>query len=201
MTDAHRHFLTGQVLIAMPNMGDPRFERSLVLICSHREDHAMGVIVNRRLPDMAMGELVRQFDIEVAPTLDDQPVYYGGPVQQERGLVLHTLDYMSENTLVVADNLGITGTREILVDVAGAEPGAPPPDRFMLALGHAGWSAGQLEEEIQMNAWAHVEASERLVFGGGADDAWGDAFRTIGVTAAMFSREWSAPRDDDAPVH
>jgi len=161
-----RDFLTGQTLIAMPNMGDPRFERSVILICSHQNDHAMGIVINKTIKEVTIGELLKQLEINADKTLSSSPVFYGGPVQQDQGLVIHTLDYKLDETLIVNDNIGVTGTREILANVASKEDSVPRPDRYLLALGHAGWSGGQLEEEIQMNAWAHCEALEDIVFSG-----------------------------------
>ena len=196
-----RDFLVGQALIAMPNMGDPRFERSVVLICSHEDDHAMGVVINKQIKDVTVGDLLKQLEIKAEGVVSENPVHYGGPVQQDRGLVIHTLDYRSSQTLVVGDNIGVTGTRDILADVAGDDPSSPPPEKYFLALGHAGWDGGQLEEEIAMNAWANCEAEEALVFTNGNIDIWKSALEKLGVTGAMLSPEWANIRDEDAPLN
>ena len=190
-------FLTGKLLIAMPNMGDPRFERSLIYICAHDETHAMGVIVNKPIADVEMTELLRQLEIAPAPMAIETPVYYGGPVQTDRGLVLHTLDYNGEATLALSNTMGITASRDVLVDIAGANPGNAPPHHYRLAIGHAGWGAGQLESEIAMNAWAHCDPDDAIIFNSQDDEAWRSAFEKLGVTGAMLSPEWSAVRDDD----
>lgn len=196
-----REFLAGQMLIAMPNMGDPRFTRSVIFMCAHDEDHAMGVIVNKPLDDVDMSELLAQ--LEIAPRGDAAatPVFFGGPVQTERGLVLHTLDYQLENTLALNDELGLTASRDILIDIAGASPTRKAPRRFLLAIGHAGWGAGQLEQEIAQNAWAHCDADEDIIFNGAHDAIWKRALSKLGVTSAMLSPEWASARDADQPLN
>jgi putative transcriptional regulator len=196
-----RDFLTGQLLIALPNMGDPRFERSVLLICAHDESHAMGIIVNKPLADVEMGELLEQLDIAPPDNIGRRPVYFGGPVQTDRGLVLHSLDYRLDRTMEVCPGVGLTATREILVDIADKGGLRAPPARFILAIGYAGWDAGQLEEEIAVNAWAHCDADEAIVFTSDASAAWTKALARLGVTAAMLSPEWSSPRPDDAPLN
>ena len=107
-----REYLGGQMLIAMPNMGDPRFDRSVIFLCAHDEDHAMGVIVNKPLDDVDLSELLEQLEIAPQADADETPVFFGGPVQTERGLVLHTLDYQLETTLELGDGLGLTASRD-----------------------------------------------------------------------------------------
>ena len=202
MTDVvSQDFLTGQMLIAMPNMGDPRFERSVVLICSHESDHAMGVIVNKRLQELNVGDLLQQLEIQAENDMAELPVVYGGPVQQDRGLVVHSLDYVSDQTMIVNDLIGVTGTQEILKNIAEGSIDTRTPAKFLLALGHAGWSGGQLEEEIQMNVWAHVALTEDIIFSGYEKDAWNSALHELGVNSAMLSPEWMQTRDGDAPLN
>lgn len=196
-----RDFLTGQLLIAMPNMGDPRFERSVLLVCAHDENHAMGIIVNKPLADVEMGELLEQLEIEPPTNIGRRPVYFGGPVQTDRGLVLHSLDYRLDKTMEICPGVGLTATREILVDIADNGGLRSPPARFILAIGYAGWDAGQLEEEIAVNAWAHCDPDEAIIFASDAGAAWTKALARLGVTAAMLSPEWSSPRPDDAPLN
>ncbi len=193
--------LAGQMLIAMPNMGDPRFDRSVIFLCAHDEDHALGVIVNKPLDDIDLSELLEQLEITPKENADDTPVFFGGPVQTERGLVLHTLDYQLETTLPLGDGLGLTASRDILVDIAGKEPKHPAPRRYLLAIGHAGWGPGQLEKEIAMNAWAHCEADEAIIFNGAKDALWKRALEKLGVTSAMLSPEWASVRDEDQPLN
>ncbi len=193
--------LAGQMLIAMPNMGDPRFDRSVIFLCAHDEDHAMGVIVNKPLDDVDMSELLEQLEIAPQEDADETPVFFGGPVQTERGLVLHTLDYQLDTTLALGDGLGLTASRDILIDIAGREAKRAPPRRFLLAIGHAGWGPGQLEKEIAMNAWAHCEPDEEIIFNGAHDALWKRALQKLGVTSAMLSTEWASVRDEDKPLN
>ena len=198
---AERDFLTGQLLIAMPSMGDPRFEHSVIFVCAHDEDHAMGVVVNKRLAEVELTELLRQLGIEPQEDADETPVFFGGPVQTERGLVLHTLDYQIDKTIVLSDKIGLTATKDVLVDIAGQSPERPPPRAFLLALGHAGWGPGQLEQEIAMNAWLHCESDEDIIFDGAEMDSWNRALAKLGVTSAMLSPEWASVRRDDQPLN
>jgi len=193
--------LAGQMLIAMPNMGDPRFERSVIFICAHDEDHAMGVIVNKPLDDVDLTELLEQLDIAPQMNAGETPVFFGGPVQTERGLVLHTLDYRLDTTLALNDQLGLTASRDILVDIAGEAAKRPAPRKFLLAIGHAGWGPGQLESEIAQNAWAHCAPDEEIIFNGATEALWKRALSKLGVTSAMLSPEWSAARDKDRPLN
>ncbi|MEZ5891587.1 MAG: YqgE/AlgH family protein [Parvularculaceae bacterium] len=196
-----REFLVGQMLIAMPNMGDPRFKRSVIFMCAHDEDHAMGVIVNKPLDDVDLSELLAQLEISPHERADDTPVFFGGPVQTERGLVLHTLDYKLDATLALNDELGLTASRDILIDIAGKAPKRPAPRRFLLAIGHAGWGPGQLEREIVQNAWAHCDADEEIIFNGAHDALWKRALSKLGVTSAMLSPEWASARGSDQPLN
>lgn len=201
MAAAPRDFLGGKLLIAMPNMTDPRFEKSVVLMVSHDERHAMGVVVNKPLADVELGDLLEQLEIDPRQGAGGEPVYYGGPVQNDRGLVVHSLDYKTSQTMTVGPGLGVTASKDILVDIGGAAAKRKGPARYLLAIGHAGWGAGQLESEIAVNAWCHSDADADLIFGGDAKDLWKAALKSLGVTAAMLSPEWSRVRPDDAPLN
>ncbi|MEX6634371.1 YqgE/AlgH family protein [Hyphococcus lacteus] len=198
---ASRDFLVGKMLIAMPSMGDSRFDRSVIFMCAHDEEHAMGVIVNKPLDDVELSELLQQLEIAPQDDADDTPVFFGGPVQTERGLVLHTLDYQLDATLALNENIGLTASRDILNDIAGAVPKRPPPRRYLLAIGHAGWGPGQLEEEIAMNAWAHCDPDEQIIFDGMTEALWKRALSKLGVSSAMLSPEWATARRDDGPLN
>lgn len=197
----HRDFLTGKLLIAMPNMTDPRFEKSVLLMVSHDPAHAMGVVINKPLADIELGDLLEQLAIDPREGAGGEQVFYGGPVQTDRGLVIHTLDYRSPQTMIVADRFGVTASKEILVDIGGRGTTRKPPEKFMLAIGHAGWGAGQLESEIAVNAWCHSEASESLIFGSDRSDTWNAALKSLGVTGAMLSPEWSNARPGGSPLN
>ena len=198
---APRDFLTGQLLIAMPNMTDPRFERTVILICAHDETHAMGVIVNKPIADLTLSELVEQLEIDPQRDIADKPAYFGGPVQTERGLVLHSLDYETPATLKITSTVGMTGSREILEEIVGASPNKAPPNDYLLAIGYAGWSGGQLEEELSVNAWAHCDSDREILFARDPSTAWTAALSKLGVTGAMLSPEWASPRRGDAPLN
>lgn len=194
-------FLGGQLLIAMPNMRDPRFERSVLLMCLHDSERAMGVIVNKPLGEVELGELLEQLDIDPREGVGGDPVHFGGPVATQRGLVLHSLDYRLPTTFALNESIGLTASREILVDVGGRSAKRPPPDHFMVAVGHAGWGPGQLESELAANAWVHAAADHDLVFSDAPSSVWKRALERLGVTAAMLSPEWSEPRSGRATLH
>lgn len=189
------------MLIAMPNMGDPRFEQSVIFMCAHDDEHAMGIIVNKPLEDVEFTELLEQLSIDADEQANEASVFFGGPVQTERGVVLHTLDYELDATLRLNGELGLTASKEVLNDIGGKNPSKPPPRRYLLAIGHAGWGAGQLEQEIAMNAWAHCHAEEAIIFDGAHEETWKRALSTLGVTSAMFSQEWASTRDSDQPLN
>ena len=179
-------FLSGQLLIAMPGIGDPRFERSLILVCAHDKDHAMGIAVNRPVDGLTLPDLLQRLEIEVTAELDDDPVLMGGPVEIERGFVLHTDDYRAEYSLGVEGGLALTTTREVLEAMASHNR---HPRRALLALGYSGWGAGQLEHEIRHNVWLTVEADEALVFDDDYDTKWSRALAKLGIDPKFLSAE------------
>lgn len=179
-------FLSGQLLIAMPGIGDPRFERSLILVCAHDSDHAMGVAVNRPVEGLTVPDLLERLEIKVSADLPEDPVLLGGPVEMERGFVLHTGDYHAEHSLDVGEGLALTTTREVLEAMGEADG---PPRRAVLALGYAGWGAGQLEQEIRQNVWLTVEADEALVFDDDYDTKWARALGKLGIDPKFLSAE------------
>jgi putative transcriptional regulator len=173
----------GQVLLAMPAMSDPRFERSVIFVCAHNEDGAIGVIINKTLDSIDFRELLGQLDIPANEAARDIAVHFGGPVENQRGFVLHSNDYRHDDTLVVDDQIGLTATLDVLRDLA-QEQG---PENSILALGYAGWGPGQLEAEFQDNAWLSVPASRELVFKVANSDKWERAFNSIGVDPSVLS--------------
>jgi len=176
--------LTGKLLIAMPAMGDARFARSVVFICAHSEDGAMGLIINKPAADLSLRGLLDQVGITVVPGLSDRPVHFGGPVEHARGFVLHSGDYRSRiTTLPVTDLFGMTATVDVLEDM-GAGHG---PARSIVALGYAGWGPGQLESELAQNGWLTVDATPDLVFGVPDAGKWEAALRGLGVDALALS--------------
>lgn len=177
--------LTGQLLIAMPQMQDPRFARSVVYLCSHSvEDGAMGLIVNKPIDELTIDQLYAHLNIEPVMTVPRlQRVHFGGPVDTGLGFVLHSTDYHEEGTLRIANDLAMTASFDILRTLA---KGAGPR-RHLLALGYAGWGAGQLEAEIQDNGWLSVAADEGLVFDSDDDGKWRRALAKLGVSPEMLS--------------
>ena len=182
-------YLGSQLLIATPNMGDPRFEKSVILLGAHDEEHAMGVVVNKTLSDVDFIDVLDSIDLDTSAAFDDVAVHYGGPVQTDRGLVVHSLDYRTSTTLEISAEIGITGSREILEAILGERRSAPP-EKWFLALGYAGWGEGQLESEIASNAWAHCPATSDIVFADDHETKWSLALESIGVSPAMLTPDW-----------
>ena len=177
-------FFAGQLLIAMPGISDPRFERALILICAHDEQHAMGLAVNRPVEGLTVPDILARLDIESNITLPPDLVLMGGPVERERGFVVHTDDYHAEHTLEVGSGMALTATRDVLEAMASHNR---HPRRSLLALGYAGWGAGQLENEIKENVWLTCEPDETLVFGHDYEHKWGQALAKIGVDPDRLS--------------
>ncbi|MDH3667954.1 MAG: YqgE/AlgH family protein [Paracoccaceae bacterium] len=179
-------FLSGQILIAMPGMQDPRFHRSVVYLCAHSQEGAMGLIVNKRADDLRLKDLFEKLEIPVAKTFGKAPVHYGGPVETGRGFVLHSSDYfVDEATMQVDDETSMTATLEILHAMATDQG----PDQAIVALGYAGWAPGQLEAELQGNGWLACPSDEDLLFDDDADGKWDKALAKIGVHPAMLSSQ------------
>lgn len=175
--------LTGQLLIAMPQMSDPRFARSVILMCSHEGEGAMGLILNKPVDGMTLSEVFDKLEIPAA-VVGDMPVLIGGPVETERGFVLHGAgDGVVPGSLDIAQGFALTATQDILENVARGHA----PRRFRFALGYAGWGAGQLEGEIAQNGWLTAPASDRLVFETQADELWDAALSVIGVDPVTLS--------------
>lgn len=177
--------LAGQLLVAMPQMNDPRFARSVVYLCAHSEEAgAMGLVVNKLLVSLTMDELFVHLKLEPSRLNQPRPVHFGGPVDPGRGFVLHTADYREEATLTVGE-FGITATLDILRAIGKGEG----PQQSLLALGYAGWAPGQLDAEIQANGWLSVAADTELVFGGALDAKWERALSKLGVSLSMLSTD------------
>jgi len=174
--------LTGQLLVAMPSMGDPRFEKAVIYICSHSGEGAMGLMVNRLLPTLSFPDLMDQLNIQVNPGRDIR-VHVGGPVDEERGFVLHSADYVQDSTIVINPQFAMTATVDILRDMAHGIG----PMHSLLALGYAGWGAGQLDQEILDNGWLTVPADQHLVFSSDGDKTWERAFSRLGIDPTALS--------------
>ena len=186
-------YLDGQLLIAMPVMGDPRFERSVIYMCAHSSEGAMGIMVNRPAGSIDFPELLVQLDIikeadqiKLPENAESMKVLKGGPVDTGRGFVLHSSDFFIENaTLRIDDGICLTATVDILKAIA---KGAGPK-HAILALGYAGWAPGQLENEIQGNGWLHCDADQDLIFGGDVEEKYARALRKIGIDPGMLSND------------
>ena len=186
MAEPQKMNLTGALLVAMPGMGDPRFDRSVILICAHSHEGAMGLIVNKPAPEMALGDLLDQLDITCATRLRQQQVHFGGPVETQRGFVLHGADYRSRlQTLDVTEAFAMTATLDVLEDMAIGQG----PEPALAMLGYAGWGPGQLESEIAQNAWLICDADADLVFCTGDDAKWAAALSRLGVSALTLSAD------------
>jgi len=178
--------LTDQLLVAMPQMMDPRFARSVVYVCAHsEEDGAMGLVVNKLLASLTMDELMGHLNLEATRLNEARPVHFGGPVEPGRGFVLHTPDYHEEATLTVGDEFAVTATLDILRAIGRGEG----PRRNLLALGYAGWAPGQLDAEIQANGWLCVPPDTDLVFDGDIEGKWQRALAKLGVDLTMLSTD------------
>lgn len=177
--------LSGKLLIAMPGMGDPRFEHSVVYICAHSDEGAMGLIVNKPAPELNFTDLLDQLQISPPPSgAAEVLVHFGGPVEVGRGFVLHTGDYTgNSSTLQVDERFGMTATLDVLEDLSQGTG----PSQCFLALGYAGWGPGQLEDELQRNGWLTCDADPNLVFEAEADQKWQMALGTLGIDPLMLS--------------
>ena len=177
-------FLIGRLLVAMPGIEDPRFERTVLYLCAHDEEQAMGLAVNRPVDGLTVFELLERLGVKSEIQAPSDLVLLGGPLERERGFVLHTDDFTSpESTLPVADGLGLTATRDVLDAMASVNR----PRKAMLALGYAGWGPGQLEQELRDNIWLICDADEGLLFDEDHEHKWTRALAKLGVTADHLS--------------
>jgi putative transcriptional regulator len=190
---AKRGYLDGQMLVAMPSMGDDRFARAVIYVCAHSSEGAMGIIVNQPAPHISFPDLLVQLEVIPAADLIQLPssaggvkVLKGGPVDTRRGFVLHSADFFIENsTLPIDEGICLTATLDILKAIARGEG----PASAILALGYAGWAPGQLEQEINQNGWLHCTADSELIFGQDTDGKYAKAMKKIGIDLGMLSSE------------
>jgi len=174
------------MLIAMPSMTDPRFNRSVVYMCAHSDEGAMGLIINKPAPDIEFSDLLKQLGIKTAGDTPEIRIHMGGPVEHGRGFVLHSADYETkDSTLHVSADFGMTATLDILEDISSGQG----PKSCLLALGYAGWGPGQLEAELQANGWLTCDASPALVFDEGDANKWNAALDSLGISAKFLSAE------------
>ena len=175
-------YLSGQFLAAMPAMGDPRFEKSVIYVCAHSEDGAMGLVINQPLEELKFPDILDQMGIEPTPACDQITVHCGGPVESARGFVLHSSDYQMDGTLVVDESVALSATTEILKAIAYGTG----PKQSLMALGYAGWGAGQLDEEILNNAWLNVPGDGALLWSTQDETKWDAALGTLGISPASL---------------
>ena len=187
MTKTPVQSLQGQFLLAMPSMGDPRFLRSVVYMVAHDSEGAMGFIINRRAEGLSLGDILKDMPETVAKTgLVNLPVYVGGPVQNDRGFVLHTSDYeKTHNTLSQELPIALTQSADVLVDAAHGRG----PEKMRLFLGYAGWGPGQIEGELQDNAWLVCDANIAEIFTSQSDDLYEKCVAAMGIDLALLSNE------------
>ena len=179
------NYLSGQLLIAMPGLQDPRFAKTVIFLCAHNADGAMGLVINREIDSISFPDLLEQLDIEPSDDVELIKVHFGGPVDSGRGFVLHSPDYVQDTTMVVDAEVALTATIDVLKAIAGGSG----PRRRLLALGYAGWGPGQLDTEIKANGWLHVAADADLVFGADLEGKWQRAMGKLGIDPRMLSDE------------
>ena len=179
-------FLEGKLLIALPGIGDPRFERSVIYMCAHSSEGAMGLIINKPIEGLDLRELLSKLDIGVTSDTADGPVLFGGPVETGRGFVLHSPDYSAGETMMSqSGSVGLTGTLDILRAIANGHG----PKKLLFALGYAGWGAGQIESEILANGWIHCDMDETILFDCAPDLKWRNALGKLGADPSVLSSE------------
>jgi putative transcriptional regulator len=183
-------YLDGQLLVAMPGVGDPRFERAVIYLCAHSPDGAMGIRINQAAPQLTFPDVLSRLnimpegDIRLPKEASALPVHRGGPVETSRGFVLHSADYViDDSTLVIDDDICLTATLEILKAIAAGNG----PSQALLALGYAGWAPGQLEHELQANGWLNCPARPEILFTPNLDRKYDIALADIGIDPAMLS--------------
>ena len=179
-------YLTGRLLIASPSMDDPRFEHSIILICSHDEEQALGIILNRKVPYMTLPLLLEDLGFENAIYVNSNPVLDGGPCQPERGFVIHSKDWRQAETIDINDKISMSVSKEILNSITDGTC----PKKYIVALGYAGWGPGQLEEELAGNSWLITEPYEDIVFSThNLETKWRKVLELIGLDPSRISAQ------------
>lgn len=189
----NQKYLDGQMIVAMPGIGDPRFEKTVIFMCSHSSDGAMGFVVNKPASNITFKELLSRLDIipadnhiKLPSEADHVHVMSGGPVEKGRGFVIHSADYfLKDSTLPIDEGIGLTATLEILRAIASGHG----PRHVLLTLGYSGWGPGQLEHEIKQNGWLHCEPDDKLLFGADLGAKYEHALRKIGIDPRMLSSQ------------
>jgi putative transcriptional regulator len=177
-------FLSGQFLLAMPGIGDPRFDKAVIAMCVHDENGALGIGLGRVIPRLGFHQLLKQLDIAPGEA-PNAPIHHGGPVQPERGFILHSLDWGGADSVQVGDRWVLSATLDILKAIAGGKG----PGRWVAALGYAGWGPGQLENEMGRHGWFVTPGEDELLYGSDVNSRWADAFRSAGVDPRLLTAE------------
>lgn len=178
------NFLEGKLLIALPGMSDPRFEKSVIFMCAHSAEGAMGLIVNKPIEGLGFQDLVKNLNIRVKSNAPDSPVLFGGPVDTGRGFVLHSSEYRSgDGTMPVTSEISLTATLDILRAMAEGQG----PEQAAFTLGYAGWGPGQIEDEIRLNGWVHCDADSKIIFDTDMVGKWSAALRKLGIDLSLLS--------------
>ena len=177
-------YLAGQYLLAMPGIGDPRFEKAVVAICAHDEEGALGIGIGRVVPRIRFHDLLAQLDIDPGDA-PNAAIYLGGPVEPQRGFVLHSLDWSGEGSVDVAGRWAMTATLDVLKAIAAGKG----PSRWIAALGYAGWSAGQLDEEMTRHGWFPVEGTPEILFDCDVTHRWDRGFQAAGIDPRLLASE------------
>lgn len=176
-------YLEGKLLLSMPGMGDPRFDRSVIYICTHNKEGAMGLVINSEVDNLTFAQLLDQLDIDCTPPIPEIPIHAGGPVETGRGFVLHSADFVQDSTLIVSETIALTATVDILKALAVGQG----PKSHLLALGYAGWGAGQLDKELQSSGWISTSGDDEVIFHTDMYDKWPRAMARMGVDVSMLS--------------
>lgn len=177
--------LSGQLLIAMPSIKDHNFEQSVIYICWHDKNGAMGIIINKVIESLYLSDILSQINISYKQQNNNLPVYFGGPVEIGKGFVLHTTDYTDNNSIKINNNIALTANIDILKNITSSNT----PKKKLLALGYTGWSAGQLENELKTNSWLQVEADDNLIFDTNSDNRWEKTINKLGIKSDMLFHE------------
>ena len=178
-------FVTGQFLLAMPGIGDPRFERSVIAMCVHDENGALGIGLGRIAPQLRFHDLLKQLDIDPGAT-PDAPIHQGGPVEPQRGFVLHSRDWGRQESVEVAGRWTMSSTLDVLKDIAAGKG----PTKWVAALGYAGWSGGQLEQELSRHGWFVTPGDDNLLFQVEAGERWEAGYRQAGIDPRLMTADY-----------
>ncbi len=178
-------FLSGQFLLAMPGIGDPRFDKAVIAMCVHDEDGALGIGLGRIVPRITFHDLLKQLDIEPG-SAPDVPIHLGGPVEPQRGFIIHSPDWGGEASVQVSNRWALSATLDILRAISEGRG----PSRWVAALGYAGWGAGQLEQEMCSNGWFSTEGSDELLYECDVSSRWANAFKSAGIDPSLLTSDF-----------